>query len=514
MRLGFAALCLAQLALAGCTTGAKPAADEGRRIRVFYNNDNFAYLETCGCRVSPIGGMDRRWNAMKAYPDDTRVFLDAGNLLFKSATASEFLAPQWYEQASGVIEAYNLLGADAVEVGETEFALGVAKFRELAAQAKFPFISANLFEKAGGKPFLRDSVMLHRQGKKIGVFGLFGRGLQLPPELEARDPIAAAKTMVERLRKDGADMVIALTHEGYDADVQLARRVPGIDLIVGGHSQSLLQHPYEEGKTLLVQLSNEGQMLGMVEYAAADLPRTRTGFVVAELNNEFDEGPKGLANPMKNLVAVTNLRIQETNRALDQKIWADQAKRLPAGGFETFLSCRDCHAKQADFHLGKAHSAAFLTLMQKHKERNLDCVKCHSVGLGQTGGFESMADAFRDASGQPVPLDKIRQAAGAGFPKNDVSYRDNLHRARADAERWTASLLKAGVRKAFVGVQCENCHGALPGHPFRDVHPTAVRITSCVQCHTPEQAPGWYGKDGNLLEDKAQAALESMRCPR
>ncbi|MGZ3740033.1 MAG: hypothetical protein ACXVB9_11715, partial [Bdellovibrionota bacterium] len=337
------------LFLAGCTSGAK-VSPGGARIQIFYNNDNFAYLETCGCRVSPIGGMDRRWNAMKAYPDDSRVFLDAGNLLFKSATASEFLAPQWSEQAAGVVEAYNLLGADAVEVGETEFALGVDKFRELASKAKFPFISANIRVRSSGALLLRDSVMLTRKGKKIGVFGLFGAGLQLPAELRLDDPVAVASDQVKRLRADGADMVIALTHEGYEADQKLARAVPGIDLIVGGHSQSLLQHPYEEGKTLLVQLSNEGQMVGMVEYQASDLPKTRTQFVVAELNNEFNDGPKDLANPMKGLVAVTNLRIAETNHALDKKIWDEQAKRAPAAGPETFLSCRECHARQADFH--------------------------------------------------------------------------------------------------------------------------------------------------------------------
>ena len=505
---------LGLFALTACTSGAKVTPGDGPRLRIFYNNDNFAYLETCGCRVSPIGGMDRRWNAMKAYPDDSRVFLDAGNLLFKSASASDFLAPQWFEQASGVIEAYNLLGADAVEVGETEFALGIGKFQELSAKAKFPFISANLFKKDDGKLFLRDSVMLSRQGKKIGVFGLFGRGLQLPKELEARDALVVAKAMVARLRSDGADMVVALTHQGYEADLLLARAVPGIDLIVGGHSQSLLQHPYEEGKTLLVQLSNEGQMLGMVEYRAADLPKTRTNFVVAELNNEYDESPRGLANPMKSLVAVTNLRIEETNHALDQKIWAEQEKRMPASGFETFLSCRECHGKQSEFHEGKPHSAAFLTLMVKHKEQNLDCVKCHSVGLGVTGGFDSLVDAFRNSAGQTVALEKIRQKAGAGFPEGDVSYLANPKRLRADVEHWNGALVKSGVSKAFVGVQCENCHGALPGHPFNDIHPTTVRITSCVQCHTRERAPQWYGKDGNLLETKAQAALDSMKCPR
>ncbi|HEY8279800.1 MAG TPA: multiheme c-type cytochrome [Bdellovibrionota bacterium] len=506
----FSPALLGAILLAGCSQSIKP---DARKIRVFYNNDNFAYLETCGCRVSPIGGMDRRWNAMKAYPDDSRVFLDSGNLLFKSATASEFLAPQWFQQAAGVVEAYNLLGADAVEVGETEFALGLEKFEELTRQAKFPFISANVFRKGDSSPYLRESVLLHRQGKKIGVFGLFGTGLQLPAQLEARDTLPIAKKMVKRLRADGAQMVIALTHQGYDADLQLAREVSGIDLIVGGHSQSLIQKPDQEKNALIVQLSNQGQMLGMVEYLADDLPKTRSNFVVAELNADFNEGPSGLANPMKSLVAVTNLRIQETTKGIEEKIWQERDKQITKSSFETYVSCRDCHAGQQDFHAGKPHSAAFLTLMAKHKETHLDCVKCHSVGLGQ-GGFDNLANAFRDAKGEPVPLAKIRKLAGKGFPKADVSYRSNPGQLKADVEAWDVAMKKAGVRKAFVSVQCENCHGSMPGHPFSEFHPKPVTVNACVQCHTKEQAPAWYGKDGKLLMDKAQSALDSMKCPK
>lgn len=499
--------------LVACTPSAKIQSGEGQRIQIFYNNDNFAYLETCGCRISPIGGMDRRWNGMKAYPDDSRIFLDAGNLLFKSSKAAETLAPQWQEQALGVIEAYNLLGADAVEVGETEFALGIDKFKEIAAKAHFPFISSNLVWKKNRQLFLRDFVLIHRQGKKIGVFGLFGQGLRVPSELEIQDPVEAAKRMVSRLKSEGADMVIALTHQGYDADVQLAKKVSGIDLIVGGHSQSLLQRPYQEGDTLLVQLSNEGQMLGMVEYEAASLPKKRTNFVVTELNGEFNEGPKDLANPMKNLVAVTNLRIQEANRDLDEVIWGS-SKASPSDGFSTELSCRDCHGKQAEFHDKKPHSAAFLTLMAQHKEFNLDCVKCHSVGLGEPGGFTSMADAFRDDAGMPVPLEKIRAAAGANFPSTKESYRANPAKIPGDVKIWHEALKKAGVKKAFVTVQCENCHGLVGGHPFGSGHYGKVQVKTCLNCHTPEQAPSWYSKSGKLVDAKAKAALASMKCPR
>lgn len=256
-------------------------------------------------------------------------------------------------------------------------------------------------------------------------------------------------------------------------------------------------------------------MLGMVEYDAAELPRRRTSFVVAELNDEFREGPKDVANPMKSLISVTNLRIQEVNRALDEKIWSDRYGQAPASApaFDTYLSCRDCHAKQAGFHAGKPHSAAFFTLLAKHKERDLDCVKCHSVGLGQKGGFHGLADAFRDGEGRPVSLAKVRASAGPGFPRGP-GYREDPGRLAADVAVWDAALRKNGVRKAFVSVQCESCHGTAAGHPFAAGRFQPARISTCLQCHTREQAPAWYGKDGKLLEARAKAKLDEMRCPR
>lgn len=513
--LGWAALSALSLLTACSAGGGKNGAPVGDRIRVFYNNDNFSYLEPCGCRISPIGGMDRRWNGMVAYPEESRVFVDAGNLLFKSTQASEFLAPQWFEQAGGVIEGYNILKADAVTPGATDFALGVDKFTELAKKANFPFISANLYRRDTGKPFLKDSVMITRYGKKIGIFGIFHPSLPLPAELEARDPIAAAREEVKKLRADGANMVIALAHEGYDNDVILAKQVPGIDLIVGAHSQSMLQEPDVESDTLLVQLSNQGQLLGMVEYEASSLPAKRTEFKVDELNADYNDAPGGRANPMKSLVAVTNLRMAEANKKLDDRIWqAHQAES--AAGYQSFLSCRDCHSKQANFQEGKLHAASFLTLMAKKQENNLDCVKCHSVGLGQTGGFKSMADAFRDRYDQPIPLAKVKEAMGKNFPPADANYRENPGRIRPDVARFIAALQKAGVKKAMPTVQCENCHGGRPEHPFTENHAgsTKVATTACLACHTKEQMPAWYDASGKLKTEAVEKAKASISCPR
>lgn len=505
-------LCIV-LSLISCSSAhqSKEIKSSGR-IRIFYNNDNISFLEPCGCRVSPIGGLIRRWNAMMAYPEDTRVFVDAGNLLFKANKAADFLRGQWYEQAHGMIEGYNILGTDAVTVGETEFALGVDTFLELAKGAKFPFISSNIYWKKSGDLLLKDSVMITRQGKKIGIFGVFNPALTLPEELTATDPVEASRTMVKKLRSQGAEMVIALSHQGYEQDEKMLQKVSGIDLLVGAHSQSLIQFPDMIKDTLVVQLSNQGQMLGLVEYDVNEFPKKRTEFTVTELNADYNEAPKGLANPMKNLIAVTNLKMAEANKKLEDKLWATHQNMKE--GYQSFVSCKDCHSKQAQFHEGKLHSAAFLTLVSKNKEHNMDCVKCHSVGLGKDGGFTSLSNAFLNEEGAAIPYEKIRAAMG-NVPEHDVNYRDNRAKIRPDVQKWIESLKKAGVKKAFVSVQCENCHGGMEGHPFDfSKKPAKVAANTCVQCHSKEQMPSWYDSKGELNQKTVAAAIKEMTCPK
>lgn len=509
------ALALLALLAVACTASKSSPEGASKSLFVFYNNDNIGYLEPCGCRVSPVGGMHRRWNAMRSYPQGQRLFVDAGNMLFKSTAAADYLAPQWYEQAVGVIEAYNMLGADAAAPGETDFALGVKKFQELAKKADFPFLAANVFWRGKPELFLKDSLIVEKAGKKIGIFGVVDPSMNFPAELEIRDPFEASRKAVEKLKSRGAEMIVALSHSGYDNDLKLAEKIRGIDLIVGAHSQSLLQKPDKVGETTIVQLSSQGQMLGLLEYSLDAFPRKITASTVAELDAGFDNTPNGEANPMKNLMAVTNLRMTEANRKLDERLW--QAHEGVSVGYETFLSCRDCHETQAHFQEGKNHAAAFLTLLSFRQEKNLDCVKCHSVGLGEKGGFRSMKDAFLDANNNPVDLEEIRKHAGSAFPEPDTEYRKNVSRIRPDVAHWIEALKKAGVKKSFVSVQCETCHGTLPGHPFAQAEGAGFKKVvsqTCVQCHTPSQMPAWYDSRGKLKLDVFGSALKSVSCPR
>lgn len=149
----------------------------------------------------------------------------------------------------------NLVGYDAMAIGNHEFDNPLAVLRQQEKWAKFPLLSANIYQKSSGKRLFKPWAVFNRMGLKIAVIGLTTEDTAkianpaFLQDIDFRDPIAEAQKAVDELRaREKPDVIIALTHMGhYDngnhgsnapGDVTLARTLPPgtINMIVGGHS--------------------------------------------------------------------------------------------------------------------------------------------------------------------------------------------------------------------------------------------------------------------------------------
>lgn len=150
----------------------------------------------------------------------------------------------------------NLVGYDAMAIGNHEFDNPLSVLRQQQKWAKFPLLSANIYQKSTGQRLFQPWALFNRMGLKIAVIGLttddtakIGNPEYLT-DIEFRSPAREAKQAVETLRAtEKPDVIIAATHMGhYDngkhgsnapGDVEMARALPQgyLDLIVGGHSQ-------------------------------------------------------------------------------------------------------------------------------------------------------------------------------------------------------------------------------------------------------------------------------------
>lgn len=153
-----------------------------------------------------------------------------------------------------VVEAFSRLRYDAVAVGNHEFDLGVENAARLVRAATFPWLSANITEKAtGARPtWLRASVVLDVDGVRVGIVGmtppdtakLVMGGDRLP--LAFGDEVAAARAEVKAL-EGRADVIVFLTHLGPERDRRILDALPSVPLVVGGHSHTRLSKPIPSG---------------------------------------------------------------------------------------------------------------------------------------------------------------------------------------------------------------------------------------------------------------------------
>ncbi|HEJ9552857.1 TPA: bifunctional UDP-sugar hydrolase/5'-nucleotidase [Proteus mirabilis] len=197
--------------------------------------------------------------AQKTVVDNIRdeVAKNGGSVLLLSGGDINTGVPESdLQDAEPDFKGMNLVGYDAMALGNHEFDNPLEVLRQQEKWATFPFLSANIYQKSTGERLFKPYTIFDKQGVKIAVLGLttddtvrIGNPANFP-DTEFRKPADEAKKVVEELRTtEKPDIIIAATHMGhYDdgnhgsnapGDVEMARALPKgyLDMIVGGHSQ-------------------------------------------------------------------------------------------------------------------------------------------------------------------------------------------------------------------------------------------------------------------------------------
>lgn len=196
------------------------------------------------------------------------LLLDSGNIFYGTPEGH-------FRKGETVVDLMNRVGYDAMAIGAGDFEFGYLNLVRLAGRADFPFLASNVLRRGSTEPagFARTCLVREVNGIRIGLFGLTTGRMErdlLPGDLDRldfREPAAAARECVESLRARGADLVVALSHLGVEENLDLARRVEGIDVIVGGHGNRSLRRPVREpsGGTLVYQLEGYGRSAGRID---------------------------------------------------------------------------------------------------------------------------------------------------------------------------------------------------------------------------------------------------------
>ncbi len=183
-------------------------------------------------------------DARAAAGDAPILFLNAGDV---------FQGSLYYTTYKGLVEAeiFNGIGVDAMALGNHEFDNGPETLAAFIDKAHFPILSGNTW--LGDEPALKGKtqgyLILEVGGEKVGVVSALTADTAViaspGPNVSFANTVRYLKSIVQEVEAQGVSKIIALTHVGISEDIEIATAVPGIDVIIGGHSHTLMSNTVE-----------------------------------------------------------------------------------------------------------------------------------------------------------------------------------------------------------------------------------------------------------------------------
>jgi len=223
-------------------------------LTILYTND-------LHLRFERLGSLERIITEQRESAGDL-LLLDAGD------TWQDFrqpIAAVW--GADEMVEWMNRAGYDAMALGNHDFYWGAERLAELAAQGRFALLCSSLRPIPGSRAPFAPAATLDLGGLSVHVVGLTTceyHAFSAMPWLQYVPPVEALQTELAR-RPEGVDLTIVLAHIPVADAIAVARRVPGIDVFITGHSHEETREPLVIGGTAIVQSGCFGRMLGRLD---------------------------------------------------------------------------------------------------------------------------------------------------------------------------------------------------------------------------------------------------------
>ena len=214
-----------------------------------------------------LGGLDHTSTLIKAIRsergDNKVLLLDGGDTWQGSYTSLK-------TQGEDMVEVMKALGTEAM-VGHWEFTFGQQRLKELIDKLEYPFLGGNVFDTEWDEPVFESTAFFEKGGVSVAVIGqhfpytpianpnymVKGWSFGIRPEVLQKN--------VDEAKKQGAEIVVLLSHNGFDVDQKLATMIQGIDVILTGHTHDAIPKGIRIKDTLLLSSGSHGKYLGRVD---------------------------------------------------------------------------------------------------------------------------------------------------------------------------------------------------------------------------------------------------------
>jgi 2',3'-cyclic-nucleotide 2'-phosphodiesterase (5'-nucleotidase family) len=436
------------------------------------------------------------------------LLLDTGNLLFRKPLKTETKRKDALLRVDLLIQSYNEMGYDVVNVGEKDLMMGLRFLFEATQKAKFSFISANLIDKKTQKGIFNPYVIKEIAGLKIAILGLLDD--QFSPTLQERepglailDPFSVSKNLVKGL-KEYCDLIVVLSQVGKSKDKKLAREVPDINLILGGGGESLRAVMERVNEVPIYRLEPRGGYLGRIDYFLSDTKRPLKFLI----SSERDEVEKRLERLITRTIQIKSemakMGKQDEMKVKELKFLESKQKEVE----KMLLAYED-----KNFYKYTSTPVQLSVEDDPKVMKRLESYRDESAKLYQP---KIAALPGKDLSEKEmlarIPRDSLFVGAITCKKCHEVNYRNWLKTKHANASQTIVASPKYAQEECLMchstgygkmgdyatvedipfylqGVQCETCHGLGRGHPGKGGMERRVTLGVCRNCHTKDQSP-------------------------
>jgi len=395
--------------------GINAAESDPQELTILFTHDAHDYLyptytEEDGNLVFH-GGAAKRNTVLKQNTDENTIYVDSGDFSMGTLYQAAFSTDAFELRDLG------MAGCEVTTFGNHEFDYGAAGLAAmlraaLASGDALPeIVLSNIdfsgeldadqkdlkaaFEEYG----IKEYTTVERAGYKIGFFGLEGYDSIecIQTDIPFTDYIETATKMVEKMKADGCDLIVALSHSGTNGsgtngeDVNLAEQVPGIDVIVSGHAHTTYEAPVIVGDTVLVSCGEYLKNVGKLTVTKKDGKLTVKEYAILPVDLSVEEDPETAARLEGYKISIEDGYLADKGRSFD--------KYIAYSEFST-ISVNEMYATHQEYNTGDLIADSYLYELRAN---GIDDVDAAFVGLGTIRGsidkgVISVADAFEICS--------------------------------------------------------------------------------------------------------------------
>lgn len=245
-----------------------------KELTILQVNDTHSYLElhnelfygADGIRMGKAGGYARIQSLVSGIRKERKgkvLFLDNGDSFHGTYEAVE-------TKGACMVPVLNRLGLDAMTF-HWDTAYGPAALKDLGSQLSYPILAINVFRKDTKELFFEPYLMKEINGIKVGIIGIASNMVDktMPPSYSEGLVFTLGKEelpgWIEKVKEEGAELVVMLSHLGFPQDVQMVKDVKGIDVCISGHTHNRLRAPEVVNGTYIIQSGSQGSFLGHID---------------------------------------------------------------------------------------------------------------------------------------------------------------------------------------------------------------------------------------------------------